>query len=291
MITDQRPAACRANSFFSGGKRSTIDNAAPRATASGSHVAAEYALDRVERVGRQRIVAAAAALVAAQHELGGEIAFRFARVDQRVGQFGGVAQAEVHALPGQRMHDMRGVAGQREARRDVAFREQQAQRNRDAFGRRRDVAEAEIERRAEFAAERGIVEREQAFDFIDRRRPYDRTASVAERQERERRVRQEALPRGRLVRRARSPRARRWRVARSRVRRSFDAGHFAQRGFRAIGRDDELRATATCRRPAQARGDPRRHRSRRHSPARATRHRACLSEFHNTDWISRFSTM
>ena len=59
-----------------------------------------------------------------------------------VAQCGYVAQSEVHALPGQRMHDMRGIANSQYAAGDVGIGELPAQREGDAPAEWTHVAEA-----------------------------------------------------------------------------------------------------------------------------------------------------
>ena len=53
---------------------------------------------------------------------------RRSRLDDRLGERRHVAEAEIEALAGDRMDAVRGVAGEREARRDEGARQRQAER-------------------------------------------------------------------------------------------------------------------------------------------------------------------
>ena len=63
---------------------------------------------------------------------------------QNAGERGGVAEAEIHALPGERMHSVRGIAREREPMRDHRRKLEKRERK---CGRRRDRAQL-AERRA-----------------------------------------------------------------------------------------------------------------------------------------------
>ena len=143
---------------------------------------------------------AARALVAAQagdraDVLPGGVAF-----DDQFGERGGIEQAEVDPLAGERMHDVCGIADQCQPRLHVVLRMLQPQRE----GHARPAPEHRPEPVAEGLAERmreaGIVERQQLACLLAPAAPDDRAAAVVHRQEGQRSAGQEALPAGVAVR-------------------------------------------------------------------------------------------
>ena len=83
------------------------------------HVGGHAHLDRVE---------AAPALVALEHVERADVLAEPVGLDDRFGKRRGILEAEIEALPGDRVDAVRGVAGQREARRDESARQRQAER-------------------------------------------------------------------------------------------------------------------------------------------------------------------
>jgi hypothetical protein len=64
---------------------------------------------------------------------------------QHVGQRGGIQQAEIGALSGQRMHHMRGIAHQRQPRGHVMFGIEPPQRKLQAFAGQLQPAQRAVE--------------------------------------------------------------------------------------------------------------------------------------------------
>ena len=77
--------------------------------------------ETVEACGQRRIVEPAPAGVAVQHSLRADVLAQPQGLDQHLGQGGGVLQAHVQALAGDRMHRMGRVADQGGARRGELF--------------------------------------------------------------------------------------------------------------------------------------------------------------------------
>ena len=151
-----------------------------------------------------------------------------------------VAQSEIDALPGQWMHDMRGIAEQQHAAGDVVARQLAAQRECRPFRQHPHVTEPGIEGAGQFGIECGIVQRQHARGLVLGHGPHDRTRAIRARQERQWSARQESLPGGVLVR------MRRRHIgdqATLRIVMAIDVEprQRAQRRFRAIGGDHEAR--------------------------------------------------
>src|SRR5262249_38217592 len=79
-------------------------------------------------------VEAPPALIAAQKIAAAEVEAEAMRIDQKLGQRRDVAHAEIPALPGDRMDDMRRIADQREALRGIALGLDQPERKGPAAG-------------------------------------------------------------------------------------------------------------------------------------------------------------
>ena len=83
------------------------------------HVGGDAHLHRVE---------APPALVALEHVERADILAEPVGLDDDLGQGGGILEAEIEALSGDRVDAVRGVAGKRDARRDEGARQRQAER-------------------------------------------------------------------------------------------------------------------------------------------------------------------
>ena len=163
-------------------------------------------------------------------------------------QRGDIAQAQVHALPGQRMHHVRGIAQQEHAPGDMGVRQLPSQRERRARGlqleRPEFTAECGCQRAVEFARI-GIA---QALCFRVRQGPHDgrqpamqfRIGIVIERQQRHRPARQETLPAG-VAMRPLAGDERDQTLLSIVMAAGADAGQRAQRGLAAIRGDRESR--------------------------------------------------
>src|SRR4051812_27733995 len=108
--------------------RDPVDGPDPETPDHGCRSAGhrERTLYRIEPARGERIFAATLALVAAQHVRSADVAVAIARVAQHAAQARDIAKAEIHALPGQRMHDVRGVAGEHATTCDIVFSEPHA---------------------------------------------------------------------------------------------------------------------------------------------------------------------
>ena len=180
---------------------------------------------------------------------------------------GCIKQAQVHALPGERVHRVRGVAdATRLAARSTAARAALAAGSRRASSkpraspRRRALAALSSARNsASLAASSRSASR-------SRQRPDDRAAAVGERQQRERTAGHEPLPR-RLAVRARARHVRddgRLLVA---VRRDRQVEQAPHRGLAAVGREQHRAAHAAAVAAARTTTS----RSARSRPTRARR--------------------
>ena len=197
-----RPSAFCINSAFDRMRR--LDGAqAQAAQRRGPAGQAEQAVQAVESRQHREVVALALALVAAQHLEVADVLAGEQRVLDDGRDRGCIEKSQVHALPRERVHGMRSVAEQRDARRGVPQRVQRLQREADALRARRELADDAGARRRELGEKLRVARREQALGFGGRQRPDDRAAAVGERQQRERAARQEPLPR-RLLMRARA---------------------------------------------------------------------------------------
>ena len=104
----------------------------------------------------QRVVAPPA-LVAPQHFERADVEPEPVRVDDRLRQRRGVAEAEIEPLPGDRMDAVRGVAEKREARAHEIARQRQAERIGAARALELDRAEPMAEAALELHLEDEIV--------------------------------------------------------------------------------------------------------------------------------------
>ena len=124
-------------------------------------------------------------------------------LEQLLGQHAGVQEAQIHALPGQRMDDVRGVADQRQSGRDVALGVTLAQRDAHARVDFQHLAKPVLEGPAQLDTEGRLVQRHQPFGLGRRAGPDDRApvavAVAIQRQEGQRAVIGEALPGGQPV--------------------------------------------------------------------------------------------
>ena len=91
-------------------------HAALRELGDAAGAARQQAVEGVDGGAHELVLAAPPAFVTPQDALGARVFARFDALRQHVGQRRGIEQAQVRALPRERMHHVRGVADQRHAR-------------------------------------------------------------------------------------------------------------------------------------------------------------------------------
>ena len=119
------------------------------------------------------------ALVALQHVERADVLAEPVGLDDRLGQRRGILEAEVQTLPGDRVDAVRGVAGQREARRDEGAGERQAERPGAGLALDADLAELQAEALFEFDFEDEVVAGDELFGILGALGPDDRRAVAA----------------------------------------------------------------------------------------------------------------
>ena len=166
-----------------------------------------------------------------------------ARIDHQLGQRRDVAHAEIEALAGDRMNDMRRLADQGQARGGGACRVKEGELIGPAPPLDLERAEMIAEAAPELGQEPGLVEREQRGREGAPLGPHDRRALPGHRQDGERPGGQEMLDRDAAVRLgvAHGADDAGLRIGPGHAR---DAGGLAQRRALPVGRGDELRADA-----------------------------------------------
>jgi len=92
-------------------------------------------VERLDRPAHERDLALAPALVGTQHRQRPRILAPRARVEEQLCERCSVHQPQIHSLAGERMHDVRGIADQRDARGDVARCREPAQCERQPLAR------------------------------------------------------------------------------------------------------------------------------------------------------------
>ena len=112
-------------------------------------------------------------LVAAQHPHIGQSLTTVRRVQQYIGQHGGIQKAQIHALPGQRVNGVRRITDQRQAFGYVAFGMALAQRHAHSRVGTEHRAQAAFKGKFQFAAKPLVVQRHQRLRLFRGGRPDD----------------------------------------------------------------------------------------------------------------------
>ena len=135
------PAASRTSKRFKAGAQ--VDNAKPEIAQRAQRrvVVGEEAIQPIHHRCGEGAVEPPPALVALKLSRRADIEPEPRRLDDGLGERRHIAHADIKALPRERMHDMRGIADQRQPIRHEASRELQIEREGLAQGRAtRDVA-------------------------------------------------------------------------------------------------------------------------------------------------------
>jgi drug/metabolite transporter (DMT)-like permease len=222
----------------------TLREARERAGAVG-----EQPIEGIDRRGHDGDLALAPALVGAQHPERPRILALRHRPQHQLRERCGIEQSQIHALPGERVHHVRGIPHQRHAPCDVARRRQAPQRERRALADEPRRPERQIRGAIELGSELAVAESGEVRRERLVRRPHDRARAVGERQEGERARAHEALPGGRVVRPRGGDAGDDGALAVA-AHRGVEACRGAHRGLRAVGGDHQARREA-----ARARAD------------------------------------
>ena len=152
------PAASLTRKRFNGGARSTRPSPRSRSVAQRRAVVGEQAIEPIHHRGREGAVEAAPARVALERRRGADIEPEPRGLDNRLGERGNVAHADIEPLSRERMHDMRGVADQREPVGHEGARDLHVERKGLARTRQRNLAEAPAETLGELGEEARFVQ-------------------------------------------------------------------------------------------------------------------------------------
>src|SRR5690606_5003376 len=137
-------------------------------------------------------VEAPPAFIAFKHGERADIEAEAVRLDDRLGERRDIAEAEIEALPGDRMDAVRGVAGECQARLHQRPRQRQAERGGARLADRLDAPEAMPEAPFELDLIDEAVG-DDAFRLCRPLGPYERAAIAGQRQHGERSAGQEML--------------------------------------------------------------------------------------------------
>ena len=209
-----------------------------RIARSGADVVGEQPVEHIGGDAHLHGVEAAPALVALQHVERADVLAEAVGLDDRFGKRRGILEAEIEALPGDRVDAVRGVAGQREARRDEGARQRQAERPGARLVLDADLAELQAEALLELGLEQERIAGDQFFGVGRALGPDDRRAVAGQRQDGERPGRQEMLLGAAIVRPLMRDRADDAGLAVLPAD-GLDAGHVAQPRLDAVGGDQQ----------------------------------------------------
>ena len=194
----------------------------------------EHLVDAVEGMGRGRILAAALARPALKPVRRIPVGALGGGGTDAVAQRRDIAQAQVDALPRQRMDHMRGIARDDHAPGDIVPGQLALQRKRGAWRGQGHFAALTAHGLRQLPAEEGFIERQHALGLRVGQRPDDGAEAVREREECQRTTRQEALPRSVLVRLP-GAHERHHATLRVIVCDNLQSGQTPQRGIAAVG--------------------------------------------------------
>ena len=150
----------------------------PRCASCGDAAAAarQQPVEHVDGAAHQIVLAAPPAFVAPQDALRARIFALRQALGEHIGQRRRIEQAEVRALPRERMHDVRGIADQRHPRGDVVLGLQPPQRKLQSLAREPHLAQRAVEIRFELAFECFGRDGQQFLGARRRQRPDDGAA-------------------------------------------------------------------------------------------------------------------